>query len=185
METARFIAALERDLTAVAAVGDDETAAAAERLIQALRGSAGMRLMETLGEAALEISDQLPEGHVEVRLAGPDPQLVYVGAEPAEPAGVPAEEDGLAARITLAALREPEARARGGGGPRGHVAQRLARPGPVTQRGVAGAAQQRQSTDRLRPELGGDGMTFFQLPFGHVEVKTDPRPPRRRGKRRP
>lgn len=100
METARFIAALERDLTAVAAVGDEETAAAAERLIQALRGSAGMRLMETLGEAALEISDQLPEGHVEVRLAGPDPQLVYVGAEPAEPADVPAE-DGLAARITL------------------------------------------------------------------------------------
>jgi hypothetical protein len=60
-----------------------------------------MRLMETLGEAALEISDQLPEGHVEVRLAGPDPQLVYVGPEPAEPAAVPAEEDGLAARITL------------------------------------------------------------------------------------
>ena len=101
METARFIAALERDLAAVAAVGDDETAAAAERLIQALRGSAGMRLMETLGEAALEISDQLPEGHVEVRLAGPDPQLVYVGPEPTEPAAVPAEEDGLAARITL------------------------------------------------------------------------------------
>ena len=100
METARFIAGLERDLAAVAAVGDEETAAAAERLIQALRGSAGMRLMETLGEAALEISDQLPEGHVEVRLAGPDPQLVYIGAEPAEPAPVSAE-DGLAARITL------------------------------------------------------------------------------------
>jgi hypothetical protein len=100
METARFIAGLERDLAAVAAVGDEQTAAAAERLIQALRGSAGMRLMETLGEAALEISDQLPEGHVEVRLAGPDPQLVYIGAEPAEAATVPAE-DGLAARITL------------------------------------------------------------------------------------
>lgn len=100
METARFIAALERDLTAVAAVGDEQTAAAAERMIQALRGSAGMRLMETLGEAALEISDQLPEGHVEVRLAGPDPQLVYVGPEPAEATSVP-EEEGLAARITL------------------------------------------------------------------------------------
>ena len=52
-----IIAALERDLTAVAAVSNEETAAAAaEHLIQALRGSAGMRLMETLGEAALEIS---------------------------------------------------------------------------------------------------------------------------------
>ena len=100
METARFTNALERDLTAVAAVGDDETAAAAERLIQALRGSAGMRLLETLGEAALEISAQLPEGHVEVRLAGPDPQLVYIGGQPAETPSV-AAEDGLNARITL------------------------------------------------------------------------------------
>jgi HicB family len=100
METARFTNALERDLAAVAAVGDDETAAAAERLIQALRGSAGMRLLETLGEAAMEISAQLPEGHVEVRLAGPDPELVYVGGEPAEAPAVSAD-DGLTARITL------------------------------------------------------------------------------------
>jgi hypothetical protein len=100
METARFIAALERDLAAVAAVGDDATAAAAERLIHALRGSAGMRLLETLGEAALEITAQLPEGHVEVRVVGTDPQLVYVGGEPAEPPAV-AAEDGLNARITL------------------------------------------------------------------------------------
>jgi hypothetical protein len=29
-------------------------------------------------------------------------------------------------------------------------------------------------------------MTFFPLPFGHVEVKDDPRPPRRRrGKKTP
>jgi hypothetical protein len=100
METTRFINALERDLAAVAAVGDDETAASAERLIQALRGSAGMRLLETLGEAAMEISAQLPEGHVEVRLAGSDPQLVYVGGETAETPAVSAE-DGLSARISL------------------------------------------------------------------------------------
>ncbi len=99
METARFVAALERDLAAVAAVGDEATVAAAERLIQAIRGSAGMRLLETLGEAALEISAQLPEGHVEVRLAGSDPQLVYVGGEQAE--APVAAEDGLTARITL------------------------------------------------------------------------------------
>jgi hypothetical protein len=100
METARFVEKLERDLASVAALGDDEVAEAAERLIQALRGSAGLRLMEALGEAALEISAQLPEGHVEVRLVGPDPELVYVAAEPAPPAPPP-EEEGLAARITL------------------------------------------------------------------------------------
>ena len=83
METAKFVEKLERDLASVAALGGDAVADAAERLIQALRGSASLRLMETLGEAALEISAQLPEGHVEVRLAGSDPELVYVAAEPA------------------------------------------------------------------------------------------------------
>jgi hypothetical protein len=101
METAKFVAKLERDLASVAALGGDAVADAAERLIQALRGSAGLRLMEMLGEAALEISAQLPEGHVEVRLVGPDPQLVYVPpAEPTEPAAAQ-PEDGLTARITL------------------------------------------------------------------------------------
>jgi hypothetical protein len=100
METARFVEKLERDLASVAALGDDAVAEAAERLIQALRGSAGLRLMEALGEAALEISAQLPEGHVEVRLVGPDPELVYVPEELVEPARAP-EEEGLAARITL------------------------------------------------------------------------------------
>jgi hypothetical protein len=100
METAKFVEGLERDLSSVAALGGDAVADAAERLIQALRGSAGLRLLETLSEAALEISAQLPEGHVEVRLVGPDPQLVYVPAEPAEEPTVTAE-DALTARITL------------------------------------------------------------------------------------
>jgi hypothetical protein len=100
MQTAKFVEKLERDLAAVAAVGGDAVSEAAERLAEALRSSAAMRLVETLGEAALEISAQLPEGHVEVRLAGPDPELVYVGAEPAEAPAVPTE-DGLTARITL------------------------------------------------------------------------------------
>jgi hypothetical protein len=99
MEMARFLAGLESDLAAVAAVGDEQTAAAAERLIHAIRGSAGLRLLDVLGEAALEVSGQLPAGHVEIRLSGQDPALVYVGeteAEPEQPA-----DDGLTSRITL------------------------------------------------------------------------------------
>jgi predicted HicB family RNase H-like nuclease len=52
-----------------------------------------------LGEAALEISGQLPSGHVEVRLAGQEPSLVYVEHE-AE-GSVAAGEDAMSARITL------------------------------------------------------------------------------------
>lgn len=104
MEMQRFIESLESDLAAVAAVGDDQTRAAAERVLQAIRGSAGLRLLDALGEAAMELNAQLPSGHIEVRLAGQDPALVYVGEEEAPP-GPPAD-DGLASRITL---RLPEA----------------------------------------------------------------------------
>ena len=104
MEMARFIEALEADLATVAAVGDEQTAAAAERVLHAIRGSAGLRLLDALGEAALELNAQLPSGHVEVRLAGQDPGLVYVDEVEAPPE--PAADDGLTARITL---RLPEA----------------------------------------------------------------------------
>jgi hypothetical protein len=100
MELSHFVGKLEADLTAVAAVGDEATARAAERLIQALRSSAGMRLLEALGDVALEVSAQLPSGHVEVRLSGQDPALVYIAEEEAEPAAA-AEEDGMTARISL------------------------------------------------------------------------------------
>ena len=91
--------ALAADLAAIAAIGDDDVAAVADRLAKALRASLGMRLLDLLGEAALEVSEQLPSGHVEVRLAGQDPSLVYVREEPPE-APQPAD-DGLTARITL------------------------------------------------------------------------------------
>jgi len=91
--------ALEADLAAIASVGDDDVAAAAQRLAQALRASLGMRLLDLLGEAALEVSAQLPSGHVEVRLAGQDPSLVYVPEEQTHASQAP--DDGLTARISL------------------------------------------------------------------------------------
>jgi predicted HicB family RNase H-like nuclease len=99
MQLTSITEALEHDLAAIASVGDEQVAAAAERLAQALRASLGMRLLDLLGEAALEVSAQLPSGHVEVRLAGQEPSLVYVSEEPAEAAASPV--DGLTARITL------------------------------------------------------------------------------------
>ena len=99
MELAPHVDALVRDLTAIAAVGDDATSQAAVRLAAALKASAGLRLLDALSEAALELGEQLPGGHVEVRLAGQDPTLVYVEDEPAPTA--PSGEDNLSVRITL------------------------------------------------------------------------------------
>jgi hypothetical protein len=95
----RFIDALEAELASLAAIGDDESQAAAARLSGALRSAAGLRLLDVLSEAALEVSAQLPSGHVEVRLAGQEPSLVYV--ESPEAAATPAGEDALSSRITL------------------------------------------------------------------------------------
>jgi len=99
MQVTPHVEALLADLEAIAAVGDEATAAAAERLSQALRSSLGLRLLDVLGEAALEVSSQLPSGHVEVRLAGQEPSLVYVEHEAATPSA--AADDGMSARITL------------------------------------------------------------------------------------
>ena len=78
MQMAQFLESLESDLDRIAAVGDDNVSQAATRLSQALRASAGMRLLDALGVAAVEISAQLPAGHVEVRMSGQDPNFVYV-----------------------------------------------------------------------------------------------------------
>jgi HicB family len=104
MQLQRFIDALKADLTAVAELGDDTTADAAGRLVLTLQASVGLRLLDALSEAVLELNDKLPAGHVEVRLTGQDPEFVYVSDEPEAPAA--AADEAFTARITL---RLPEA----------------------------------------------------------------------------
>jgi hypothetical protein len=100
METAQFIDGLQSDLRELAQLGGDELAQAAQRLEGAVRQSATLRLIDALTQVALEVSSQLPNGHLDVRLAGQDPELVYVEEEGEEPQAQTAE-DGLTARITL------------------------------------------------------------------------------------
>jgi hypothetical protein len=98
---------LEAILTDVHALsGPDEHAQeAAERLARALEPALQVRLLDALGQASLELSDQLPTGHVEVRLAGRDARMTYVGQGPSSGASEPEEDDGTTARLTL---RMPE-----------------------------------------------------------------------------
>ena len=99
MQMAPYVHALQEDLAAAAQLAGDEAAQeAGRRLSQALEPSFQLRFLDLLGEVAGTLTAQVP-GRVEVRLAGREPELVYVEEEEAEPAA-PAD-DALTARITL------------------------------------------------------------------------------------
>ena len=100
MQMAHHLHAIQEDLAAAAALAADEpTAEAARRLSQALGSSLHLRLLDVVSEAAAELSAAVP-GRVDVRLAGRDPDLVYV-EEDVAPVPAATGEDGLSARITL------------------------------------------------------------------------------------
>jgi hypothetical protein len=98
MQLQHHIEALQADLAELGSLGDAATAEAAQRLSLALRSAAGLRILDALTEAAVELSAQLPSGHVEVRMAGQEPQFVLV--EEAEPAAA-VDDAAFTARITL------------------------------------------------------------------------------------
>jgi HicB-like protein involved in pilus formation len=99
MQMSQFIESLQADLRELAQIGGEELVQATDRLGGAIKQSATLRLIDALTQAALDLSGQLPNGHVEIRLAGQDPQLLYVEEQQADPVGT--GEDGMAARITL------------------------------------------------------------------------------------
>lgn len=95
------VEAIQRDLVATAGVlGDESLVEAFRRLADAVEPALRLRLIDVLSEAAVSLNGQLVSGHVEVRLAGRDPELVYVD-EPEAPDEPPAPGDDLSARITL------------------------------------------------------------------------------------
>lgn len=106
MDLTPHIEALRGDLDAFSGA-DEALRATFQRLGRAVEPALQLRLIDALGEASLELSEQLPAGHAEVRVAGRDARIVYVGPSPAEPATPePEDEEGGTARLTL---RMPEA----------------------------------------------------------------------------
>jgi hypothetical protein len=99
MQMSPHVDAILADLDAAAQVGDDSVAEAARRLVRALEASLRVRLLEAMSEAALELNASLPEGHVDVRLAGGDVELAYVSGPP--PSDDAAPDEDLSSRITL------------------------------------------------------------------------------------
>ncbi len=119
MDLTPYVDHLRRDLVAAAEAGSDELRQAAERLAYALDPSARLAMMEAISHAAAEITAELPEGSVDVRLVGRELDFVV---EMAPPTAVPAppppptppsaeEDDGDLARITLRIPESVKARA--------------------------------------------------------------------------
>jgi hypothetical protein len=90
---------LRSDVVAVGDLGDDTVAEAAERIAAVLDRSVPGRILDLLSDVAAEVSAELPDGRVEIRVAGDDVDLAYVADEHGAAAGEP--DGDLSARITL------------------------------------------------------------------------------------
>ncbi|HSL10489.1 MAG TPA: histidine kinase [Actinomycetota bacterium] len=104
MDTSTHVHAIAEDLRAAA---DDANEEVVERIVRSTESSLHLRLLDALGEAALDLSETIPGGNVEVRLAGRDARFVFVpDAEATRPTIDDADEaDRGTARLTL---RMPE-----------------------------------------------------------------------------
>jgi hypothetical protein len=91
------LSGVQEDLEGLAELGDDRAEQIARRLADSIGSSLRLKLLDLLSQAAVELSSKLPSGHVEVRLAGQEPEFVYVDTP--DTAGTSGEE--LSARITL------------------------------------------------------------------------------------
>jgi hypothetical protein len=100
MQLDSHVQAIQQELAAAAARGDEASAEIARRMGEALAATLHLHLLDLLGEAALEIGGQLDAGRVEVRLAGREPELVVVSDEIPEADRVAVGEE-LSGRITL------------------------------------------------------------------------------------
>jgi HicB family len=106
MDMSPTVTGIQSDLAAAAAIGDEATAEAGRRLAAAVEPSLQLRLLDLLAEVTLALNAQLPDGHVELRLVGRDPELVLVTEEGPEGDAAVRPGDEASARITL---RLPEA----------------------------------------------------------------------------
>jgi hypothetical protein len=103
MEMSNLTQAIVEDVTATAALGDESLQDAAQRLSRTIASAVRTHVLEALGQAAMELTEQLDTSRVEVRLAGSEAELVVVRDEPEWQA--PGDDDN-SARISL---RLPEA----------------------------------------------------------------------------
>ena len=107
MDIGRYVAQLRDDLTAAAAAGDEQTRRTAALLGAAVEPAARLAVMNALADLAAEITAELGDRTVEVRLDGRDvrvavdPEHVADAAPPPPPPRGPGVDTGDISRITL------------------------------------------------------------------------------------
>lgn len=117
MKMSLVVDGLRSDVISVGELGDDTVAEVADRIADLLGRSLPARVLDLLSEVAAEVSAELPEGRLEIRVAGDDVSLAYV-EDPSAP-GAGSEVDGerdrdLSARITLRLSESLKARVEDG-----------------------------------------------------------------------
>src|SRR3954452_1412776 len=106
MDITPYVDSLRQARVSAADSAGDETRQAAERLSFALDSSSRLAIMEAVSQAAAEITAEMPNGGVDVRLNGRDLDFLVHVATPTAPApplppGPEDLDDGNLARITL------------------------------------------------------------------------------------
>ncbi len=97
MKMSLVVEGLRSDVAAIGELGDETVGEVADRMAAILARSASSRILDLLTDVVAEVSAELPDGHVEIRLVGDEVDFAYVGESPP----VPEPEAEQSARITL------------------------------------------------------------------------------------
>jgi HicB family len=100
MKMSLVVDGLRSDVVAVGELGDETVAEVAERIADVLGRSVPGRVLDLLSDAAAELTAALPDGRIDIRVAGDDVEMTYVEDDPG-PMPAAANGDELSARITL------------------------------------------------------------------------------------
>ncbi len=145
---------LRSDVISVGELGDDTVAEVAERIAELLGRSVPGRILDLLSDVAAELSAELPEGRVEIRVAGDDVDLTYVEEE--HVASGDYADDGTSggdpsARITL----------RLGEGLKNRVEEGAAREGVSVNSYIVRTLERGASAQRIKSGRGGNRLRGY------------------------
>ena len=85
MKMSLVVDGLRSDVVAVGELGDETVAEVAERIADLLGRAVPGRVLDLLSDAAAELTATLPDGRVEIRVAGDDVDMTYVEDDPDRP----------------------------------------------------------------------------------------------------